>query len=1431
MSLPTDSQWARYSVLCAQLRPLAPAARQAQLAAWQAAGGEDPQVLSLVALHYTLPPDPERDRTGERLGAFTLEELLGAGGMGIVYRAQQHFGRGTRPVAVKLIHPALLRTAQEEALERFQQEIGLLVQLEHEGIARIYDGGIGADPHTHEPVPYIAMELVRDGLPLTTYAQAYALTWPERLALFLRVCRAVQYAHEHRVIHRDLKPGNILVDSEGRPVVLDFGLAQTWDAILPGTHLAVSGTPAYMSPEQVSVAWGAISNKSDVYALGLMLYELLTGQHPYAQLCDGSVPRLRQVHTEVTLPPLCQYSTAYGEELEAVLAAALAKRPAERLSVAVLRSRLERYLQQLPLDRDRPRRGTRRKPRHTIGTIPESRTPGAERRHLTILFCDLVASTALATQLDPEDLREVIRAYHATCATVIQRLDGHIAQYLGDGVLVYYGYPQAHEDAAYRAVRTGLGIVEGMGPLNACLEQAYGIRLAVRIGIHTGLVVVGEIGGVGREEPLALGATPNIAARLQGCALPDTVVMSDATWRLVQGAFACHDFGVHPLPGVATPVQLYQILRESPIQNRFAAAHIPGLHPLVGRQQEVGLLRERWRQVTNGLGQVMLLSGEAGIGKSRLIQAFKEHLAGDVHTCIECHGSPYYQQSAFHSLIERMQEWWQFDTDDTPEEKLRKLEKALPPYHVALEEVVPLFAALLGLPLPERYPPLTLTPQRQKQKTLEVMLAWLIKEAARQPVCFIMEDLHWVDASTLEFLSLLMDQVPTLRMLVLLLFRPEFHPPWVDRSLSQLTLTRLSPSEVTLMITQLTGGKTLPAEVHQHVVATTDGVPLFVEEVTKMVLESGLLQEREECYALAGPLPFQAIPVTLHDALMARLDRLGPAKQVAQLGAVLGREFPYELIQAIWLADTSTLHQLLRRLVEAELLYQQGLPPHATYLFKHALIRETAYQSLLRSTRRQYHQQIAQVLEERFPDSCTLHPELVAQHYTEAGCNALAVPYWQRAGQRAVERSAHAEAIVHLSNGLQVLATLPESPERLQRELTLQLALSVPLMATKGYAAPDVEQVYTRLQEICRHVGDYSQLFSVLIGWRRLYMGRQAYQAARKVGEQLVQLAQCQQDPIAQCISYMEIGPPLYFLGELASARTHLEEALKVYDVLHHQGVAARVGMHPMVSAGAHPLVMCLSWLTSILWHLGYPDQAEQRRQEALTLAQALQSPVSLAVCLSLGVPLYHLRCEPQAVRTYAETLVTLSTEQGFAYFLALGTLMRGWAMCMQGEGTDGLAQIHQGFALLRATGSRYALSYYLTLLAEAYIASAQPAAALRVLAEAQEVVNTTGERMWEAEVYRLTGELLLQEAMGKREQEAEAYLERALAVAHHHQEKSLELRAAMSLGRLWQHQGRPRAARHLVTEVYNWFTEGFETPDLRAARTLLEELGEQGLL
>jgi class 3 adenylate cyclase/DNA-binding winged helix-turn-helix (wHTH) protein/tetratricopeptide (TPR) repeat protein len=1064
------------------------------------------------------------------------------------------------------------------------------------------------------------------------------------------------------------------------------------------------------------------------------------------------------------------------------------------------------------------------------GTSPAwQRKTEAERRHLTVLFCDVVDSTVLSVGLDPEAYREVIGAYHAACAEVIERFDGHIAQYLGDGLLVYFGYPRAHEDDVQRAVRVGLGIVEALGPLQTRLQQEQGVSLAVRVGIHTGLVVVGAIGEGARHERLALGEVPILAARLQGIAPPNTVLISAATARLVHGWFVCEALGDQALKGFPAPMPVYRVLAESGVQSRLDLVGTEGLTPLVGRDQEVKLLLERWEHAKGGLGQVVLLSGEAGIGKSRLVRAVQDSLAGEPYTRLECRCSPYAQHSALYPVIDLGRRLLQWQRDEAPDVTLSKLEAALAPYDVSPPEVVPLMASLLSLPPSDRYPLPQLSPQRQRQKTLEAILALLLAHAAQRPVLFIVEDLHWVDPSTLELLTLFIDQGPKARILTLFTARPEFRPPWGLRAqVTSLTLDRLPPTQVELMIEGVTGGKRLPAAVRQQVVAKTDGVPLFVEELTKTVIESGLLREQADHYELPSPLPSIAIPTTLHDSLMARLDRLADAKEVAQLGATLGRAFPYELLQAVSPWDEDRLQQALGQLVEAGLLYQFGAPPEVAYAFKHALIQETAYQSLLKSQRQQYHRQTAPILEQRFPEIAETQPELLAHHYTEAGLPAQALPYWQRAGQRAVERSANVEAISHFTKGLELLKTLPDTPERVQQELTLQLALGSPLLMIKGHTASEVEQVYNRALNLCQRVGDSPQRFSALMGLWRFYFSRARLRTARDLSEQCFTVAQRMQDPVLLHEAHVALGSTLFHLGELTAARSHLEQGMALYDPQRCRALA--------FSRGLDTGVVCLSRMAWTLWMLGYPDQALTRTQQALTLARESSHAYSLGFALHFAALLHIARREPRRVQEQAEAVIALSRAQGFVLWLSGGMVTHGWALVEQGAVQEGIEQLRQGMTAWWAMGNYLGRPQLLARLAEAYGRSGQITEGIRVLDDALATIHENAEQQHEAEIYRLKGQLLLQPASRASDRclpststatvaEAEACFLQALDIARRQEAKSWELRAATNLSRLRLQQGERAAARQMLVEIYSWFTEGFDTPDLQEAKTLLAVL------
>ena len=654
---------------------------------------------------------------------------------------------------------------------------------------------------------------------------------------------------------------------------------------------------------------------------------------------------------------------------------------------------------------------------HSAQSAPSP--PEAERRQITVMFCDLVGSTALSEELDPEDLREVMAAYQKTAGAVVERYDGHVAQYLGDGLMTYFGWPTAHEDDAQRAVRAGLEIVAAVQGIEAPAA------LSVRVGISTGPVVVGETGAGDAAVPkAAVGETPNVAARVQGLAEPNTVTVGETTQRLIGGAFDLEDLGAQTLKGVAAPINVFRVTGASDVETRFDASHGAGLTPLVGRDEEVGLLLKRWEQAKDGEGQVILLSGEAGIGKSRITQALREHVMSESHTRLRYQCSPYYTNSAFYSVIAQFERAAEFEHEDTPEQKLDKLEALLALSAENVTDIAPLFAALLSLPS-DRYPPLNLSPQKQKEDTITALADQVVLLAGAQPVLMIFEDAHWIDPSTLEVLGAVIERVRETPVLIVITYRPEFEPPWAGHDhVGTLTLNRLSRRHGADMVAGVIGGKALPNEVLDQIVAKTDGVPLFVEELTKTVLEAGLLKEVGDRYELDGPLPPLAIPSTLQDSLMARLDRLGLVKEVAQTGACIGREFAYALLAAVSPLRDNELQDALQQLTSSELIFRRGIAPGSTYTFKHALVQDAAYRSLLNSKRQQLHARIATVLEKRFPVTGPNNPEVLADHLTKAGLGDKAVKYWIMAGVRAKEVFANDEATVHLQVALELMGSL-----------------------------------------------------------------------------------------------------------------------------------------------------------------------------------------------------------------------------------------------------------------------------------------------------------------------------------------------------------------------------------------------------------------------
>ncbi len=1041
----------------------------------------------------------------------------------------------------------------------------------------------------------------------------------------------------------------------------------------------------------------------------------------------------------------------------------------------------------------------------------------AERRQLTVMFCDLVGSTALSSKLDPEDLREIITAFQDQCREAIDRYTGFIARYMGDGMLVYFGYPKAHEDDAERAVRAGLDIVRSMVDLNAEIGKRHEVVLAVRIGVATGSVVVGDIVGEGAaEEAAVVGETPNLAARLQGVAEPNQVVVASVTQQLLGALFEYENLGTHELKGMAQPAQVWRVVSEREVESRYDAKRVGGRLPLVGRQEELGLLVRAWEATKEQHGQVVLIQGEAGIGKSRLVAALREQVAGEAYMWVANRCSPYHVNSTLYPVIENIKRVMGWKREDSAEAKLEKLEALLTKQSLPREEAVPLYAELMSLPLPKgRYVPLALSAKQKREQILDGLAGWLLEEAEQRPVFQVWEDLHWADPTTLELLGLYIDQSPTVSMLNAMTYRPEFVPPWTMHShMTPITLNRLERPEVEALIGHQAAGKAVPSEVVEHIVAKADGVPLYVEELTKTILESEFLRKEGDRYALTGTLSELAIPATLQDSLMARLDRLPTVRELAQLGAVLGREFAYQMLCFLAPHKESVVQDGLGQLVEDELLYQRGRPPRSKYIFKHALIQDAAYQSLLKRTRQQYHQQVARLLEERFPETVAAQPELVAHHYREAGCTEEAVAYSEKAGQIALGRSANVEAVTHFNKALELLPQLPGTREWHKRELEIQMALGPALVAARGFSDPGVGQAYARAWELCQLLEDSARLPLVLRGRQVFHYMRGEMNKAREFAKQFLDLAERQQDPALLVGSYHALGQTLFFLGDLIAARSTVEQGIALFDPAQH-----RLPNWP----GGQPGEQCYLYDAFALWMLGYPDQAMRRSEEALAMAEELANPANLINTLAFVATVHVLRREPWAARQRAAATMEMSAEQRNPTFLGFGTIFHGWSVA-QDQIEDGIAEIDQGIATFRATGARTWIPYFLGLQAETYARAKRIDDGLASVAEALTLADKTEQHCWQVELNRIKGELLLT-VSSNNHAEAESCFFQALDIARRQQAKSWELRAATSLSGLWRNQGKRKEAHELLAPIYDWFTEGFDTGDLKDARALLDEL------
>jgi class 3 adenylate cyclase/predicted ATPase len=1032
----------------------------------------------------------------------------------------------------------------------------------------------------------------------------------------------------------------------------------------------------------------------------------------------------------------------------------------------------------------------------------------AERRQITVMFSDLVGSTALSARMDPEDLREIISAYQKCVAETVQRFGGFVAKYMGDGVLVYFGYPQAHEDDAERAVLAGLELIQAVGALKSSAPQQ------TRVGIATGLVVVGDLIGTGSaQEQAVVGETPNLAARLQGIAEPNTVVIAESTRKLLGDFFDLEDLGAKNLKGIAEPVRSWAALRASGVESRFEALRT-ATTPLVGRDEEIELLMRRWTQAKAGDGSVVLISGEPGIGKSRITEAVQERLSTEPHTRLRFFCSPHHQDSALYPAIAQLERAAGFRRDDTSEQRLEKLEAVLSQATKDISEIAPLLADLLSIPTGSRYPTVDLTPQKRKEKTLEALVAHVDGLSARESVLIVFEDVHWSDPTTRELLDLLIDRVPTMRALATITFRPEFTPTWIGRPhVTLMSLNRLSPRHRAALITGVTGGKALPKEIADQIIDRTDGVPLFIEELTKSVVESGILTKAGDHYSVAGPTALLAIPTTLQASLLARLDRLASTREVAQIGAALGRSFSHEVISAVAPTPQQRVDDALEQLVNAELIFRRGTPPDAEYTFKHALVQDAAYGTLLRSRRQQLHARIASTLESQFPDVVETQPELLGRHFGEGGFEEKAIAYFTIAGERAVKRGANAEVIRHFHRALELLQGRPETAERSKAELKVLEKLGPALQAAHGFGAPEVERTYLRARDLCEQLGEPVELFRALWGLWVNTFGRERFEAARPIADDLIAVAHQLDDRALLLEAHHAMCPTTLWVGNPQATRSHGEQGMRLYEREQHRSLAFLFGGHD-------PGVCCRMHSGMALWFLGHPDSALERSRTGLEMARELSHIGTIVNELPFGGIINQLCGDVVAVHEIAESLTSLSTEHGFPQWLAFGNILHAW---VQARSRGETAQLRRAISEYRAANELY-VPYFLGLLAAIQLTYDELAEGLDTVVSALELTGGRGSRLMDPELLRLKGELLIALDPGARG-DAEVAFCQAIDIAQRQNSKSWELRAAMSMARLWRDQGKRDEARELLAPVYGWFTEGFDTLDLKEAKALLDEL------